>query len=114
MQVARELHVVCLLDGNTTKLLLPCVAGPGSADPAPSSTAKPAAVKPKAPKAAITKAASSNSKGADPDASSEGAAGRKLPHAQTAYFFFMADKRAGLKGKRGACSSRAAVLARLA
>jgi len=93
--------------------LLLCVADPGSAGPG-STTIKPSAAKPKAPKAAIPKTATSNSKGADPDASSEGAAGRKLPHAQTAYFFFMADKRAGLKGKGIACGSRAGCFARLA
>jgi len=111
-----EAHVACLLHGITTKLLLLCVADPGSAGPALKATAKPSAVKPKAPKTAKTATPwfLRNSKGADPDASSEGAAGRKLPHAQNAYFFYMADKRAGLNGKGTACGSRAFILARLA
>jgi len=98
MKGHHRLHVVCLLRGHITKLLLSCLVA-GSVGRPPSTKAKQ--VKPKGLKASLT----TNSNKGDPDASSEGAAGRKLPRAQTAYLFFMADKRAGFKGKDGACGS---------
>lgn len=67
------------------------------AEAAPSAASKPAAVEPKPAKPSAPKAASSAAAaGASSDVP-------KMPHAQTAFFFFTAEKRAGVKGELRVC-----------
>lgn len=74
-------------------------AGPASADAMPSTAPKAAPAKSKAPKAEAAK--SSNT--ASARTSSDAAQGRKLPRSQSAFFFFSAEKRPGLKGEWAQC-----------